>query len=73
MRSWSADEEALAYNGDLAFAAARVDEARLLGEANSFFWPTVDASRPTVTRGPSTRTATTSSGFHASSATTARR
>ena len=37
-------DEALAGNTDLLIAAARVDEARaLLGEANSFFWPSVDA------------------------------
>ena len=37
-------DEALAGNADLLIAAARVDEARaLLGEANSFFWPRVDA------------------------------
>jgi multidrug efflux system outer membrane protein len=36
-------EEALKGNGDLAIAAARVDEARaLLGEARSFFAPRVD-------------------------------
>ena len=36
-------DEALARNGDLLVAAARVDEARaLLGEANSFFWPSVE-------------------------------
>ena len=37
-------EEALASNGDLLIAAARVDESRaLLGEARSFFWPRIDA------------------------------
>ena len=37
-------DEALKGNADLLIAAARVDEARaLLGEANSFFWPSVDA------------------------------
>jgi multidrug efflux system outer membrane protein len=37
-------DEALAANGDLLIAAARVDEARaLLGEARSFFYPRVDA------------------------------
>ena len=37
-------EEALAGNGDLLIAAARVDEARaLVGEARSFFYPRVDA------------------------------
>src|SRR5438045_6900833 len=37
-------DEALGGNADLLIAAARVDEARaLLGEANSFFWPSLDA------------------------------
>jgi len=37
-------DEALAGNGDLLVAAARVDEARaLLGESRSFFYPRVDA------------------------------
>ena len=37
-------DEALASNGDLLVAAARVDEARaLLSEARSFFWPRIDA------------------------------
>jgi len=37
-------DESLASNADLAIAAARVDEARaLVGEAESAFWPTVDA------------------------------
>ena len=37
-------EEALAGNGDLVIAAARVDEARaLLAESRSFFWPRIDA------------------------------
>jgi len=37
-------DEALASNGDLLVAAARVDETRaLLSEARSFFWPRIDA------------------------------
>src|ERR1043165_2687703 len=37
-------DEALLGNSDLTVAVARVDEARgLLGEANSFLFPTVDA------------------------------
>jgi multidrug efflux system outer membrane protein len=37
-------EEALAANGDLLVAAARVDEARALhAESRSFFWPRIDA------------------------------
>ena len=37
-------DEALAGNSDLTVAVARVDEARgLLGEANSFLFPQVDA------------------------------
>jgi len=37
-------DEALASNGDLLIAAARVDESRaLLSEARSFFWPRIDA------------------------------
>jgi multidrug efflux system outer membrane protein len=40
---WTIDE-ALAANGDLLIAAARVDEARaLLAESRSFFWPRIDA------------------------------
>jgi multidrug efflux system outer membrane protein len=38
-------DEALSGNADLLIAAARVDEARaLLGEARSFFFPTVNAN-----------------------------
>lgn len=56
--------ESFKSNADLVVAAARVDEARgVLGEANSFFWPTVDAraggSRTQVSR----RTATAFPGF----------
>jgi len=52
-------EEALAGNGDLLIAAARVDEARaLLGEASSFLWPTVDAQAGVSRQQISTRTAT---------------
>ena len=37
-------DEALASNGDLLVAVARVDEARaLLSESRSFFWPRIDA------------------------------
>ncbi|HEX6412152.1 MAG TPA: efflux transporter outer membrane subunit [Burkholderiales bacterium] len=57
-------EEALAGNGDLLIAAARVDEARaLLGEASSFFWPTVDAQAAASRQQISTRTANTFPGF----------
>ena len=38
-------DEALAGNGDLLVAAARVDEARaLLSESRSFFYPRIDAT-----------------------------
>jgi outer membrane protein TolC len=57
-------EEALTYNADLLIAAARVDEARaLLGEANSFFWPRVDAQASASRQEVSTRTATFFSGI----------
>ena len=52
-------DEALAGNGDLLIAAARVDEARaLLGEASSFFFPSVEARYGTNRQQISTRTAT---------------
>ena len=51
-------EEALAGNGDLLIAAARVDEARaLLGEARSFFWPRIDATASAARQRNSERTA----------------
>jgi multidrug efflux system outer membrane protein len=57
-------DEALGANGDLLIAAARVDEARaVLGEANSFFWPTVDARAATSRQQVSTRTATAFPGI----------
>ena len=57
-------DEALAGNGDLLIAAARVDEARaLLGEANSFRWPTVDAQAAVSRQQISTRTATSFPGI----------
>jgi len=56
--------EALSWNGDLLVAAARVDEARaLLGEANSFFWPTVDAEAGISRQQVSTRTANSFPGI----------
>jgi outer membrane protein TolC len=46
-------EEALAGNADLLVAAARVDEARaLLSEAQSFFFPRLDAQAARVQRLP---------------------
>ena len=57
-------DEALKGNGDLLIAAARVDEARaLLGEANSFFWPGVDAQAGVSRQQVSTRTATSFAGI----------
>jgi multidrug efflux system outer membrane protein len=57
-------DEALGANADLLIAAARVDEARgLLGEANSFFWPTIDARVATSRQQVSTRTATAFPGI----------
>ena len=57
-------DEALEGNGDLAIAAARVGEARaLLGEANSFFWPRVDAQYTASRQQISTRTATSFPGI----------
>ena len=57
-------DEALKGNGDLLIAAARVDEARaLLGEANSFFWPSIDAQAGVSRQQISTRTATSFPGI----------
>ena len=57
-------DEALGANADLLIAAARVDEARaLLGEANSFFFPSVDARFTTSRQEISTRTATAFPGI----------
>ena len=57
-------DEALSRNGDLLVAAARVDEARaLLGEANSLFWPSVDAQASASRQQISTRTATAFPGI----------
>ena len=57
-------DEALAGNGDLLIAAARVDEARaLLGEAKSFFWPRLDARFGTNRQQISTRTASAFPGI----------
>src|SRR5262245_24275887 len=57
-------DEALAANADLLIAVARVDETRaLLGEANSFFWPRVDAQFAASRQQISTRTATSFPGI----------
>jgi multidrug efflux system outer membrane protein len=57
-------DEALGANADLQIAVARVDEARgLLGEANSFFFPTVDARFQSSRQEISTRTATAFPGI----------
>jgi multidrug efflux system outer membrane protein len=57
-------DEALTKNGDLLVAAARVDESRaLVGEANSFFWPSVDAQAGVSRQQVSTRTAQSFPGF----------
>src|SRR6185503_13009161 len=57
-------DEALTRNADLLVAAARVDEARaLLGEANSFFWPSIDANAAVSRQQVSTRTATSFPGI----------
>jgi multidrug efflux system outer membrane protein len=57
-------DEALGANADLLIAAARVDEARgVLGEANSFFWPSVDARFVSSRQAISTRTATAFPGI----------
>jgi outer membrane protein, multidrug efflux system len=56
-------DEALAGNGDLLIAAARVDEARaLLGEARSFFSPRIDAQAGVGRQQISQRTATSFPG-----------
>src|SRR5260221_13314514 len=52
-------DESLASNADLAIAAARVDETRaLLGEAESGFFPTLDARGVATRQKNSERTAT---------------
>src|SRR5687768_13368731 len=57
-------DEALKGNADLLIAAARVDEARaLLGEANSFFWPSLDAQAAVSRQQISTRTTTSFPGI----------
>jgi len=56
-------DEALLGNSDLLVAVARVDEARgLLGEANSFLFPSVDAQAGVSRQQISTRTATSFPG-----------
>ena len=56
-------DEALVGNSDLTVAVARVDEARgLLGEANSFLFPQVDAQAGVSRQQISTRTATSFPG-----------
>src|SRR4051812_149853 len=57
-------DEALLGNADLTVAVARVDEARgLLGEANSFLFPSVDAQVGASRQQISTRTATSFPGI----------
>ena len=57
-------DEALTGNADLLIAAARVAEARaVLGEANSFCWPSVSAQASASRQEVSTRTATFFSGI----------
>jgi multidrug efflux system outer membrane protein len=57
-------EEAFRTNADLVVAAARVDEARgVLGEANSFFWPRIDAQASGARSRISARTATAFPGI----------
>jgi outer membrane protein, multidrug efflux system len=57
-------DEALAGNGDLLVAAARVDEARaLLGEARSFFAPRIDATASAARQRNSERTAFVAPGM----------
>ena len=57
-------DEALQGNADLAIAAARVDEARaVLGEAQSFLLPRVDAQGAASRQQISTRTAVTPPGI----------
>lgn len=56
-------DEALLGNSDLLVAVARVEEARgLLGEANSFLFPSVDAQAAISRQQISTRTATSFPG-----------
>ena len=57
-------DEALAGNADLTRAVARVDEARALqGEANSFFFPRLDAQFVNSRQQNSVRTATAVAGM----------
>ena len=57
-------DEAFRTNADLVVAAARVDEARaVLGEANSFFWPRIDAQAGASRTQVSRRTATAFPGL----------
>ncbi|HEX6692498.1 MAG TPA: efflux transporter outer membrane subunit [Burkholderiales bacterium] len=57
-------DEALLGNADLTVAVARVDEARgLLGEANSFLFPSLDAEAVVSRQQVSTRTATSFPGI----------
>jgi multidrug efflux system outer membrane protein len=57
-------EEAFRTNGDLLVAAARVDEARaVLGEASSFFWPSLNANASAARSRVSRRTATSFPGI----------
>jgi outer membrane protein, multidrug efflux system len=57
-------DEAFRSNADLVVAAARVDEARgVLGEANSYFWPRIDAQASGSRTEVSRRTATAFPGF----------
>ena len=57
-------DEARAQNADLVIAAARVDEARaLLGEADSFLFPRVDAQAGATRNRISQRTATSFPGI----------
>src|SRR5437899_3707477 len=57
-------EEAFAGNADLVIAAARVDEVRaLVAEAESFFFPRVDAQASGSRQQISTRTATSFPGI----------
>ena len=57
-------EEAFARNQDLVIAAARVDEARaLVGEAESGYFPTVDAGGSASRQQMSTRTAVAPPGI----------
>jgi multidrug efflux system outer membrane protein len=57
-------DEALARNADLVLAVARVDEARaLLGESESFLFPSVEARGSAARQQISTRTATSFPGI----------